>query len=70
YVSYVGPMDDHEAIDKFFSAFMIPQRSSHPNGAVSVPNGILKNVTENSSSGMEKQAVRKDERESAGLLVA
>jgi len=25
YVSYVGPMDDYEALNKFFSAFMIPQ---------------------------------------------
>ena len=25
YVSYVGPMDDYDAMNKFFSAFMIPQ---------------------------------------------
>lgn len=28
YVSYVGPMDDYDALDRFFSAFMIPQKGS------------------------------------------
>ncbi|PKS05380.1 hypothetical protein jhhlp_008755 [Lomentospora prolificans] len=28
YISYIGPLDDYESMDKFFSAFMIPQATS------------------------------------------
>lgn len=26
YVSYVGPLEDHDAVDRFFSAFMVSQK--------------------------------------------
>jgi hypothetical protein len=32
YVSYVGPVDDYDAMDKFFTSFMIPQGGWNESG--------------------------------------
>lgn len=37
YVSWIGEMDDYEAMDKFFSGFMLKQPQGNPTSSKSVP---------------------------------
>lgn len=39
YVSYVGPLEEPEAVDKFFSGFMLPQLNKAPGSKIAAPNG-------------------------------
>jgi phenol 2-monooxygenase (NADPH) len=52
YVSYVGPVDDYGALDKFFSSFMIPQPQSELKqpGPVMLSNGHSNKVKESDDS--------------------
>ena len=42
HVSYVGPMDAYEEMDRFFAGFMIPQKQSETSG---IGNGVTAKAT-------------------------
>lgn len=50
YVSYVGPMEDVEALDKFFSAFMIPVTTAKSDGAALDADSNPKTVVTSATS--------------------